>query len=182
MTTLAADTFSNDSAVEWAAAYREMGLGVAASTLDVALGDLQNGDLSEDIAARGLAAAEAVAFALGRGSDRAAEVFAGAPEADQGAAEALVENATRLIEAMAGGSDLPAGLAALADRLHRPAMESASTPDIDATPERPRPAVAPTPHDAPGELQAIRDDIEALRKQMNRNFARLAQMIEGRNS
>ena len=180
MTSVTSNILGHASAVEWAGAYREMGLAVAASTLEVALGDLEGGNIDEDIGARGLAAAEAVAFALGRGSERASELFGGAPEADRELAGALSENAIRLINAIGGGDELPAPLADLQARLSGAVVErpAAAAAPVEAAPlQDARPA--PASGDVAAELQALRAEVEGLRKQMNRNFARLAQIIEG---
>ncbi len=101
-------SFENEDAREWSQAYREMGLPVASSTIDVALGDFRQSNLSASIACRAVAAVEAVTFALGRGSEEARSAFRGAPEADPNAAQALIDKCNEAISAIVGGSGLSA--------------------------------------------------------------------------
>lgn len=194
MGTWGVHSFENDDAVEWAAAYCEMGLDVAASTLHVALEDHSNNRLSSGIAARAVAAVEAVAFALGRGSPEAARLFERAPAADPATAEALLSEASEALSAVAGGSELArywkeagadehagwaASLSELGARLGRPGAELAQAPQA----VRPAPAAAPPAEtDIEEVLRAIDGlsvDIAALREEMVENFARLAQSIDG---
>jgi hypothetical protein len=106
MATWGPDSFDNDDAKEWAAAYREMGIFVAQSTMEVALGDFKTAGLRADVASRAVAAVEAVAFALGRGSAAGTEAFAGAPEANPSDAEALLPTTEEVLAAVTGGSEL----------------------------------------------------------------------------
>ncbi len=101
-------SFENDDAKDWCQAYREMGLPVAGSTLDVALGDFQQSNLSAGIACRAVAAVEAVAFALGRGTRDSIQAFQGAPDADLNDAKALIEKCNEAIKAITGSSGLAA--------------------------------------------------------------------------
>lgn len=182
-------TFENDDAVEWAAGYREMGLDLAASTIGVALEDHSNNRLSAGIAMRALAAVEAVAHALGRGSAHAAKVFEGAPAADRNAAEAMRPNADEVISAVARGSELVGiwkgsgeaefgawvqSLEDLRTRLHGGAS-AARAPETSA----PAPAPAVAGGDVAEAILALSRDIELLRHEMAENFARLARQIEG---
>ena len=182
-----AHNFDNNDAREWAEAYRQMGLGVAASTLEVALGDFESSGLTPDIGRRAIVAVEAVAFVLGRGSDEAAAAFAGAPEADVSDAQALLPDCVRLIDAISGGPDAvpPAPLAELKSRLKGEAPVAAHTETAQAPSARVRSepvAVVASETDLEDIRLAIANlssDLDALRREMSQGFARLEQMIGG---
>ena len=182
-----AHNFDNSDAREWAEAYRQMGLPVAASTLEVALGDFEASGLTPDIGFRAIAAVEAVAFVLGRGSAEAKELFAGAPEADSSDAQALLPDCMRFIEAISGGPDAvpPAPLAELRSRLKGEtcvALEAPAAQEPQARVQSEPVAVVAEETDMEDIRLAIANlssDVDALRRDMANNFARLAQMIGG---
>lgn len=181
--------FDNNDAQEWADAYCQMGLPVAASTLEVALGDFEGSGLTADIARRGIAAAEAVALVLGRGSDKAAEAFAGAPEADPSDAQALLPDCMRLIDAISGGPDAqpPAALVELKARLKGETPNISDTPVVSEEPARPRSEPVEVVA-AETDLEEIRlaianlsSDMDALRRELAEGIVRLEQKIGGRS-
>ena len=191
-------SFDNDDATAWAEAYREMGLDVAKSTIDVALGDLQNGALSADLAARAIAAAEAVAFALGRGSADGVKVFSGAPVADMAAAEALIESADAVVSGVENASQLKVlwteadqlddWTAALAELRSRIVGGVTAAPEkaADAPVEQSHaPATsAPTASTNDAVLAAIAQlsaDVQQLRREVAESALRLAEVIEARD-
>ncbi len=208
MGTWGVHSFDNDDAMEWAAAYQQMGLPVAASTLEVAMSDFQDGTLTADIACRAVAAVEAVAYALGRGSDKARELFAGAPEADQAVAQGLVSQCDHMIMSITGGSELSQlwkdarfedykawtdCLTELRARVHGTSdtpveveeASAADTPESGASEPVAPVASATTGRDAQIEdlriaIAGLEADIEVMRQEMAEGFARLAQRIEGR--
>ena len=189
MGTWGVHSFENDDAVEWAAAYREMGLSVAASTLRVAIEDHVNGTLTADIAARGVAAAEAVAYELGRGSAEAQRLFASAPASSRDAAEALVSTAEEFIMCATGGSELAALWKEADWDDHRAWL--ASLTDLRSRLQgevQPAPVVAEAPASVISEdmiedlrkaIGGLSYDIQVLRQEMEENFSRLAARIEG---
>lgn len=203
MGTWGVHSFENDDAVDWAAAYREMGLGVAKSTIDVALGDLQNGALAADLSCRAIAAAEAVAFALGRGSTDGDKVFSGAPVADRAAAEALIENADDVVSGVENASQLKL-LWTEADQFDD---WSASLTDLRArlnggTPNDAQPEIAQNAASAPVEraptataqpqsaasndavlaaISQLSADVQKLRQEVAESALRLAEIIEARD-
>ncbi len=198
MATWGVHSFENDDAVEWAAAYRENGLAVAGSTLTVALGDAENANLRADIATRAIAAVEAVGFALGRGSEKARELFEGAPAADPGQAGALVEKCDLFLTVVSAGSELSelwknaapgehekwlASLEALRARVVSAPAQAA--PAATAPSPAREPLVEPSVVAGDAELDDIRmmisalsADIDALREEMNQNFRKLARFID----
>lgn len=189
-------SFDNDDAVEWAAAYREMGLGIAASTMAVAIEDAANNRLSLGIAARAVAAAEAVAFVLGRGSAEGQRLFRDGPVEDTAKAEALVPQAEDVLNAIANTSELSgywknageaehaAFLASLNDlrgRLGLSGDAEAPAPAAPAATAAPAPVSAPA---APGgdladAVRALAREVEALRRDMADGFARIEGRLEG---
>lgn len=193
MGTWGVHSFENDDALEWAAAYRDMGLPLAQSTIEVAIGDHVNGTLTADIAARALAAVEAVALALGRGSDAAAEALSGAPAADAGLAETLKGPADELIMCVTGGSELDglwkdadwgehekwlASLTDLRARVSGAVVPAAVAAEPGAAPSA---AMVSSEDQIEGLRQAIDGltyDIEVLRQEMAESFARLAKRVE----
>ncbi|MEL6167986.1 MAG: DUF4259 domain-containing protein [Pseudomonadota bacterium] len=194
MGTWGTDSFANDEAVEWAAAFRETGLPVAESTIKIALEDHLNNRLSAGIASRGIAAVEAVAHVLGRGSAEAARLFEGAPVGDPAMAATLVDEANDLIAGIADGSSLAQlwkaaegggyedWLATLADLQSR--VTGAAEADVAAETGAVVPSEVPIPDATALEdlRKAIGDleyDIEVLRQEMSDNFARLARRLEG---
>ena len=184
-------SFDNDDAVEWAVAYCEMGFSLAGSTIQIALEDFSNNRLSASIAARAIAAVEAVAFTLGRGSPEAQRYFKSATPADPAGAEALIDEAKDLLSAVAKASELSTrwadvgaaehaawvgSLSALQDR-----VTGAPNPVPEPAPSGPRAApAAPTPQrdDVAQAIATLSHDIEALRRDMNQNFAILARRSE----
>ena len=193
MGTWGPDSFENDDAKEWAAAYREMGIFVAKSTMEVALGDFKNGALRADVACRAVAAVEAVAFALGRGSTGAAEVFAGAPEADRAEAEALLAMTEDVLAAVSGGSELSilwteAGpgeqakwTAAMADLQARVSGVSA---EPVVAPEAPQTAAAAQPVQSGADqaellaaIEQLGAELQVVRKEMRAGMTELAKRI-----
>ncbi len=192
------DSFENDDAVEWAAAYRENGLAVAGSTLQVALGDAENANLRADIATRAIAAVEAVGFALGRGSADANKLFEGAPAADPAQAAALVEKCDQFLTVVAAESELNEIWKNAAPGEHEKwlaALETLRARLAGASARPARVATAPSPAGEPlvepsvvaddAELDDIRmmisslsADIDALREEMNQNFRKLARYID----
>lgn len=196
MGTWGVHSFENDDATEWAAAYRDMGLSVAKSTIDVAMGDLQGGGLPADLAFRAIAACEAVAFALGRGTSAATEAFGRAPVADAAAAEELIEDASALVGAVLETSELKvmwteagrfddwsAVLVDLQARLNGPV---ANVPEPVVAPVA---QAAPTPTaDVPGDagdvhaaIAQLTAEVRALRQETAENILRLAELIEARD-
>jgi hypothetical protein len=99
-------SIENDSAVEWSQAYREMGLAVAKSTIDIAMNDHVNNGLTVELSHRALAAVEAVAFEIGAGTDESKELFSGAPDATAAGAAELVEDCNNILTAISGASAL----------------------------------------------------------------------------
>ena len=195
METWGPHSFDNDVAKDWAAAYRDMGLTVAKSTIDVALGDAQNNALSADLSCRAIAAAEAVAFAAGRGSPEALAIFAGAPTADQTDADAICEDAATLLKAILAASELKiqwidanqegvwaASVTELKARLvDEGAVVPDATPDPLLRPARPA-ATADASLDAiSASIAALSDDVQRLRQEMAENMLRLAELIEARD-
>ena len=166
MDTWGVDSFENDDAKEWAQAYREMGLFVAKSTMEVALGDFQaGGGVSADVARRAIAAVEAVGFAVGRGSPaKRRRLLPAAPAADPGEAEALVPMARRCIgshsEWFGTGDDQWGETAAEQRRLAAPSTHwapgwrgpASARPEVQAAPA---PEVAHSGH-------ALADDLRAM--------------------
>ncbi|MDJ1007176.1 MAG: DUF4259 domain-containing protein [Paracoccaceae bacterium] len=193
MATWGVHSFENDDAVEWAAAYREMGFDLAASTIRIALEDFSNNRLSASIGTRAIAAVEAVAQALGRGSEAAAVAFDGAPAPDPAKAEALVAEANELVMAVTGASEL-AQLWKEADPEHREAWMGSLTDLRRRLNGAPAAAPAPSPETAAPPAAASADvtlddirkaigglarDIEALRRETAENFDRLARRLPG---
>ncbi len=188
-------SFDNDDAVQWAQAYCEMGFDVAASTVAIALEDFSNNRLSKSIAARGVAAVEAIAFVLGRGSAEAQRMFKTAPTVDPSLAENLIDEAGDLLSAIAKASELSqswadvgaaehaawvGGLEALRARL----AGTVSTPEPAqaqpaAKPAAPAPQVAASRDEVAHAILALSRDVERLRQEMNDNFAALARRIGG---
>lgn len=192
MDTWGVDSFENDDAKAWAQAYREMGLFVAKSTMEVALGDFQaGGGVSADVARRAIAAVEAVGHAVGRGSPAAAEAFADAPAADPSEAEALVPMTEDVLGAIRNGSELAtiwgetpqngdwlAVLDALGARV-------AGAPQPVSQPE----AAAPVPEVAVKDMGSddlramvvqLSSDLQTLREEMHDGMNGLARMIGAR--
>ncbi len=194
MGTWGVHSFDNDDAKEWAAAYREMGLAVAKSTIDVALGDLRNGGLPADLASRAIAAAEAVAYALGRGSPAGIEAFAGAPVADVGAAQDLIENADAAVTAISEASELKvlwteanqfedwlAVMEDLQQRLIGDAINNVQ--DVREAPVGTAPPAAETSQndDVLAAISKLSADVQLLRQETAENILRLAELIEARD-
>lgn len=196
MGTWGVHSFENDVAQEWAAAYREMGLSVAKSTIEIALADHANNALTADLSCRAVAAVEAVACALGRGSPEAHKEFSGAPEADATLAEALISEGDALISAVTDGSELNvlwreagageyenwvSSLTELRARLNgapsAPAPE-ASAETVEAAVNLPTDSSLDDLRKAISELSA---DMQVMRKEMSDNFRRLAKRIEARD-
>ncbi len=193
MGTWGVHSFDNDDAVEWAAAYRNMGLDVAASTLSVAINDHVSDSLDAGTTCRGIAAVEAVAFALGRGSAEAKKHFEGAPDANVAAAQALVSDADQMIMCATGGSELSilwsdagAGekdkwVASLTELRARVNGSAASSADDAAPVEKATPVEIAAEDMLEGIRKAIGGleyDIQVLRQEMNENFARLEKRVE----
>jgi len=191
-------SFDNDDAKDWCQAYREMGLPVAASTLQVALGDVENAGLNADIACRAIAAVEAVCFALGRGSPDAIEAFQGAPEADAERAQELVSNCNYVIMAITGGSELAelwkdAGLdehdrwiAALTDlrtRVNGEAAEEVNAPSASPTPLASGVDVSVQDQlvDIRNAIGGLEHDIEVLRQEMREGLMAIAKHVSGQS-
>lgn len=201
-------SFENEDAKEWCQAYREMGLPVAGSTLDVALGDFQQANLSASIACRAVAAVEAVAYALGRGSPEANEAFRGAPDADPSDATALIEKCNEAIKAITGGSGLSAywketrpgeheawmaSMNALQARVNGGEAEVEEAPEETSEPHTPVRAPQPQPADDDATLQeqlkeirnaisGLESDIEVLRQEMREGLVELARHISRRSA
>ena len=194
MGTWGVHSFENDDAVEWAAAYREMGLPVAESTIQIALSDHSNNSLTSDLACRAIAAVEAVAFTLGRGSAEAEMAFDGGPEPDVAAAEALISECENVMAAITGGSALKelwsavgaaehenwqASLTELRARLNGAAVVELAEPEAE-----PVESAGAAPRNT--ELEEIRmaivaltGELQAMRQESSENFRRLAKRIEG---
>ena len=202
-------SFENDDAREWCQAYREMGLPVAGSTLDVALGDFQQANLGASIACRAVAAVEAVAYALGRGSPEAIEAFQGAPDADPNEAKALIEKCNEAIMAITGGSGLSAhwkeahpgdheawiaSMNALQARVNGGEADAAEAPSEISEPQAL--AGVSEPQRANGSDVSLQDqlidirnaigglesDIEVLRQEMREGLIELAKHISRRSA
>ena len=190
-------SFENDDAREWANAYREMGLFVAKSTMEVALGDFKNSGLQADVAARAVAAVEAIAYALGRGSEEAVNAFSGAPVADPAEAEALIPMAEEVLKAVTGGSGLNAiwkeaagsdhanWLGAIADLQAR--LIGVEAPRVEEEPVRAtRPASSSGPqsddplNDIQQALAQLSQELQAVRAEMREGLVELARQIGGR--
>ena len=197
MATWGVHSFENDDARAWCQAYREMGLFVAKSTIEVALGDFKNSGLQADVAARAVAAVEAIAFALGRGSDDAVQAFSGAPAADPAEAEALIPLAEEALKAVAGGSGLNAywketsggdhgqWLGAIADLQARvigsEAPRAEEAPVQAARPDRtPRPPSDDPMKDIQQALAQLSAELQAVRAEMREGLVELARQIGGR--
>ncbi len=196
MGTWGPDSFENDDAKEWAAAYREMGIFVAKSTMEVALGDFKTGGLRANVACRAVAAVEAVAFALGRGSADAADAFAGAPDANLAEAEALLPMTEEVLAAVTGGSELSiqwseagsgehakwtAAMADLQARVSGVAAAPAHAASVDEAPAQAAPSHS-APSDAdPAEvlaaIQQLGDELQVVRKEMRAGMTELAKRI-----
>ena len=201
-------SFENEDAKEWCQAYREMGLPVAGSTLDVALGDFQQANLSASIACRAVAAIEAVAYALGRGSPEAMDAFRGAPEADPKDATALIEKCNEAVGAITGGSGLSAywketrpgdhdawlaSMNALQARVNGGAAQAAETPDQASEPQARVRAPEPQPASVDASLQdqlndlrnaigGLESDLEVLRQEMREGLVELAKHLSRRST
>ena len=192
MDTWGVDSFENDDAKEWAQAYREMGLFVAKSTMEVALGDFQaGGGVSADVARRAIAAVEAVGHGVGRGSPAAAEAFAAAPAADPSEAEALVPMTQDVLGAIRNGSELAmiwgetpqnsAWLAALDALGVRVAGASQPAPEVQAAPA-PEVAIQDMGADDLRAMVAqLSADLQVLREEMHDGMNGLARMIGARS-
>ncbi len=185
-------SFDNDDAVQWAQAYCDMGFDVASSTISIALEDFSNNRLTASIASRGIAAVEAVAFALGRGSPEAQRYFKTAPAADPAQADLVVEGASDLLNAVKTASELAtfwkdAGAdqhAAWTRSIDALQTRLSGTPPAKIAEVVPSAAPAieqPSPSDASviEAVRALSADVEALRKEMHENFARLAKWMDG---
>ena len=195
-------SFENEDAREWCQAYREMGLPVASSTLDVALGDFQHASLSAGIACRAVAAVEAVAFALGRGSPEAIEAFRGAPDANPKDANALIEKCNAAILAVTSGSGLSAywkeaqpgdheawiaSMNALQARLTGDASDAEQAVDVtgpQASARAPMPQSAGVEVSLQEQLADLRNaisgleaDVQAMRQEMREGLIELARHI-----
>jgi len=195
MGTWGVHSFDNDDATAWAEAYREMGLDVAKSTIDVALGDLQNGALSADLAARAIAAAEAVAFALGRGSADGKKVFAGGPVADAAVAEALIESAEAVVSGVENASQLKvlwteadqlddwtASLTELRSRIIGGGLAAAEVVDAPVAHTATAPAPAASTDDAVlAAIAKLSAEVQQLRREVAESAVRLAEIIEARD-
>ena len=196
MGTWGPDSFENDDAKEWAAAYREMGIFVAKSTMEVALGDFKTGGLRADVAARAVAAVEAVAFALGRGSSAAAEAFAGAPDADRAEAEALIPMTEEVLAAVSGGSELSmqwteagsgelgkwtAAMADLQARVSGAVAAPSGAPVADAPAQAAATSQPPLNTADQAELlaaiQQLGEELQIVRKEMRAGMTELAKRI-----
>lgn len=196
------NSFDNHDAREWTAAYRDVGLAVAKSTIEVALGDKQNGGgLSIDLACRAVAAVEAVAFALGRGSEDGNQLFAGAPAAEAGMAESLIEDCNAMLDAIEEGSGLEvywsetkpaqfeAWTAAVGDlrgRINGGAPVVAEPELAASEPLAKAQPVASAPEGVQAQLDEMRmalheltDEVQQMRDEMNRKMLRLAELIKG---
>lgn len=197
MATWGVHSFDNDDAVQWAAAYCDMGLPVAKSTLEIALSDHSNNGLTVDLACRALAACEAVAFALGRGSPESQRLLAAGPVADIAAAEALVSECTAMVAAIADGSVLKdfwvgAGTedhkkwdASLADlRARITGGQSAAHPGASQAASESSGSGDPSIHTQLESIQAavaaLSTELEIVRLENEELFLRLAKQIEGR--
>ncbi|MEL7105597.1 MAG: DUF4259 domain-containing protein [Pseudomonadota bacterium] len=189
------NSFDNDDAVEWAVAYREMGFSLAGSTIQIALEDFSNNRLSAGIAARAVAAVEAVAFTLGRGSPDAQRHFKDAAPADPAAAEALIDEAKDLLSAVAKASELStrwadvgpqdhaAWIKALADLQNRVTGARPAQAAPEAAPEAAQAASvtrrpAPARDEVAEAILSLSQEVEGLRRDMNQNFASLVRQIE----
>lgn len=196
-------SFENDDAREWCQAYREMGLPVAGSTIDVALGDFSQDNLSAGIACRAVAAVEAVAFALGRGSAEAEAAFGGAPDADPNAARALVAKCNDAIAAITGASGLAAfwkenrpadhgawlaSMHALQARLNggdtAAPVEEVSEVRAPAPAQAPETSHAPVDADLQDQLADIRNaigrieaDLEVMRQEVREGLIEIARRV-----
>ncbi len=196
-------SFENEDAKEWCQAYREMGLPVAGSTLDVALGDSQQANLSASIACRAVAAIEAVAYALGRGSPEAMDAFRGAPQADPKNAAALIEKGNEAISAITGGSGLSAywketrpgnhdawiaSMNALQARLNggeevaEEAPEEVSEPRARARAPEPQPVSTDVSlqnqlDDIRNAISGLESDIEVMRQEIREGMIEIAKRI-----
>lgn len=186
-------SFDNDDARDWCQAYREMGLFVAKSTMDVALGDARGGGLQADVASRAIAAAEAVCFAVGRGSPEAVEAFANAPDADPTEAEALVPVALDVIDVVKTGSELSAlwseagptdhqawvaSLEAL--KLRVGGQPQVATSDESAT--MPASASSAETADLHAAVAALTREVQDMRQEMRDALVELARRIGGRST
>lgn len=199
-------SFENEDAREWCQAYREMGLPVASSTIDVALGDFEHASLSAGIACRAIAAIEAVAYAIGRGSPEAMQAFQGAQEADPQEAEVLIDKCNRAIKAITGGSGLSAhwtdanpgdhdawiaSISDLQERLNGGGMEAPSAPPEPEAPRdvtKPRPPTPPQPaavdtsledqlNDIRAAIGGLETDIEVMRQEIREALIEIAKRI-----
>ncbi len=199
MGTWGVHSFENDDARAWAQAYREMGLFVAKSTLEVAIGDFKGGGLQADVAARAVAAVEAVAFVLGRGSKEAEAAFAGAPQANATEAEALVPLAEEALAAVTGGSGLNAywteaapgdhgkwvaAIAALQARVTGEISVAAAEPSVQPRAEQGTQAPASASDDAVADIREVlaelTSEVQSLRREMHEGLVELARQIGGR--
>ncbi len=196
MGTWGVHSFENDDAKDWCQAYREMGLFVAKSTIDVALSDVENAHLGVDIACRAIVAVEAVCHVLGTGTPEAAEAFQGAPEADREAAEELVTNCNYVIMAITGGSELSvlwkeaepgqydAWIASLTDLRTRVNGGEGATPAAQSEASKPSHHAAASEVTLQDQLIDIRNaiggleaDIEVLRQEMQEGLVELAKRV-----
>ena len=191
MGTWGVHSFENDDAREWSEAYREMGLAVAKSTIEVALGDHANNGLTADVACRAVAAVEAVALATGHGSQAAVEAFQGAPEADRSAAAELVPICNDVISAITAGSQLDTmwrdvsledhgKWVASLDELRARVNGAAAVPVAEPA-DQPAPVAEVAPDVSQDDLRlAIVElslEMQAMRQEMHDNFLRLAKRI-----
>lgn len=197
METWGVDSFENDDAKSWVAAYRDMGLFVAKSTMEVALGDFEaSGGVSADVARRAIVAAEAVGFAIGRGSPAAQTAFADAPVADVGEAKALVPMVEDVLNAVLSGSELAmiwgetaendawcASVKALKARVAGAAEAAEASAPAAAVPAAP--AAAPLDDMNDADLRALvlqlSSELQIMRKEMHDGMNGLARMIKRRS-
>lgn len=184
-------SFDNDDAVQWAQAYCDMGFDVAASTIRIALEDFSNNRLTASIASRGIAAVEAVAFALGRGGPEAQRLYKTAPAADPAAAEALIEESVEFLNGVVGASELATfwkdagpdqhsawvgSIKALQSRVRGQAPEPVAAASGGT---QPKGAPAQSPDEVTLAIRALSDEVRVLREEMHENFARLAKWMDG---
>ncbi len=196
METWGVDSFENDDAKSWVAAYRDMGLFVAKSTMEVALGDFEaSGGVSADVARRAIVAAEAVGFAIGRGSPAAQQAFADAPVADVGEAKALVPMVEDVLNAILSGSELAMiwgetaendAWCASVEALKARVAGAAEAPEAPAPAAAPAaPAAAPLDDMNDADLRALvlqlSSELQIMRKEMHDGMNGLARMIKRRS-
>ena len=191
MNTWGVHSFENDCAVDWAAGFKSEGLPIAVDTMRFVASQQANGLMDADQAARGVAAVEAVAYTLDRGSKEANDALKGAPKVPLPDPGALLEECGRLLNAIAAegsplrthwettaAADLDEWLASIQDLRGRLAGNVAAAPVLEPQPITAAPEPAPNADELRLAIDGLQFEIETLREEMNDQFDRLSKKLE----